>query len=136
MSGCPDLPLMIEPAVDHLDLPRWAAANGRLVEGLLLKHGALLFRGSGIHSPELFRKCVQALSDKLIEYNERAAPRREVSSGVYTSTEFPAELPISFHHEMSYSHNWPTRLWFPRVPAPSSATDRRAIHGKARDVRP
>ncbi|HKG15724.1 MAG TPA: TauD/TfdA family dioxygenase, partial [Pyrinomonadaceae bacterium] len=31
---------------------------------------------------------------------------------VYTSTEFPADQHIPLHHEMSYSHNWPTKIWF------------------------
>ena len=43
---------------------------------------------------------------------ERAAPRTEVANKVFTSTEFAADQPIPLHHEMSYSHNWPSRLYF------------------------
>jgi hypothetical protein len=31
---------------------------------------------------------------------------------VYTSTEFPAQYPISMHNELSYSASWPSRLYF------------------------
>ena len=48
----------------------------------------------------------------MLGYLERAAPRKEVSSNIFTSTEYPADQVIPLHHEMAYSHNWPTKLWF------------------------
>jgi len=47
-----------------------------------------------------------------LSYNERAAPRVQVDEAVYTSTEYPADQYIPLHHEMSYSHNWPEKIFF------------------------
>ena len=105
-------PLVLSPAVESLDLVAWAAANGADIERQLLIHGALLFRGFNLRSPEQFAKFTSTISPELLEYSERAAPRAEVYSKVYTSTTFPADQPIPLHHEMSYSHNWPTKIWF------------------------
>src|SRR6202007_875244 len=32
--------------------------------------------------------------------------------GVYSATEYPAELPIPLHNENSYQRDWPTRILF------------------------
>lgn len=105
-------PLVIEPNVESLKLATWAAGNRAMVEEQLLRHGAVLFRGFEVASAEQFQEVSKALYPDLLDYRERAAPRNEVSSKVYTSTEFPADQYIPLHHEMSYSHNWPTKILF------------------------
>ena len=105
-------PLILSPAVEALDLVSWVAANCEDIKQQLLKHGAVLFRGFDIRSPQQFGMLARAISPELLEYNERAAQRTEVGSRVYTSTEYPPDQPIPLHHEMSYSHNWPTKIWF------------------------
>lgn len=107
-----DFPLVLRPKVEGLNLAAWAQAHRELIEELLLRHAALLFRGFGVESAEQFEQFAAALAPELLEYRERAAPRVEVGRRVYTSTEYPAEHAIPLHHEMSYSHNWPTKLWF------------------------
>ena len=105
-------PLVIEPQEPGFNLADWAANNRELIEQKLLERGALLFRGFNIEGPLQFEQFARAISGELLDYRERAAPRREVGSRVYTSTEFPADQFIPLHHEMSYSHNWPTKIWF------------------------
>jgi alpha-ketoglutarate-dependent taurine dioxygenase len=105
-------PLVIEPQDASLDLTAWGASSRMLIEHRLLEHGALLFRGFKVDGASGFEQFACAISGELLDYQERAAPRREVGARVYTSTEFPADQSIPLHHEMSYSHNWPTKIWF------------------------
>lgn len=105
-------PLLIEPNVDDVNLSSWAAAHRDFVEQKLLQHGVILFRGFEVAEVDHFQNFVRALDPDMLEYKERAAPRHEVAANVYTSTEFPADQTIPMHHEMSYSHNWPTKLFF------------------------
>lgn len=105
-------PLVIEPAVESVNLAAWAAGQRGFVEAELLRHGALLFRNFNVETTTQFEQFTRALSPGLLDYKERAAPRTEVSQNIYTSTEYPADQHIPLHHEMSYSHNWPTKLWF------------------------
>jgi len=110
-------PLVIEPVLDEMNLAAWARSEREKLEGLLLKHGALLFRNFHISSVDQFEQFARAISPELLDYLERAAPRNEVGKNVYTSTEYPADQRIPLHHEMSYSHNWPTKIWFHCVEA-------------------
>jgi alpha-ketoglutarate-dependent taurine dioxygenase len=105
-------PLVIEPQAADLNLVVWAENNHQLIEHKLLEWGAVLFRGFEVDGVSQFERFARAISGELLDYRERAAPRREVGSRVYTSTEFPADQAIPLHHEMSYSHNWPTKIWF------------------------
>src|SRR5688572_14130792 len=105
-------PLVIEPQTAGFNLAAWTESNREFIEFQLLEHGAILFRGFNIEGLSHFEKCARAISGELLDYRERAAPRQEVGSRVYTSTEFPADQSIPLHHEMAYSHNWPTKIWF------------------------
>ncbi len=105
-------PLVIEPAMDGINLAGWAAANREQIETQLLQHGGILFRKFNVSAVSQFQQFARAISPDLLDYNERAAPRTEVSQNIYTSTEYPANQHIPLHHEMSYSHNWPTKIWF------------------------
>lgn len=112
LEGCEGFPLVVEPNAENVSLSGWAAACRERIEALLLERGALLFRGFRVGSVEAFQEVARAVTPDLLDYRERAAPRREVTGKVYTSTEFPADQWIPLHHEMSYSHNWPSKLWF------------------------
>jgi alpha-ketoglutarate-dependent taurine dioxygenase len=105
-------PLVIEPRVASLNLVTWAESNREFIERQLLECGAVLFRGFNVEGISQFEQFARAISGELLDYQERAAPRRELGARVYTSTEFPADQSIPLHHEMSYSHNWPTNIWF------------------------
>jgi len=105
-------PLVIEPNVENLNPVSWAQHHRAFIETELLKHGAILFRNFDVNSATCFEDLARALDPELLDYFERAAPRREVGRNIYTSTEYPADQVIPLHHEMSYSHNWPTKIWF------------------------
>ncbi|HEX6995510.1 MAG TPA: TauD/TfdA family dioxygenase [Gammaproteobacteria bacterium] len=78
----------------------------------LRRHGAILFKGFCLDSPQKLRKFAKAVSENLLDYVDRAAPRIELTRRVYTSTEYPSDQWIPLHHEMSYSHIWPSILYF------------------------
>ncbi|WP_438010594.1 TauD/TfdA family dioxygenase [Sorangium sp. So ce321] len=104
--------LLVEPSADTIDLAAWARDNRSWVEEHLLRHGGLLFRGFALPDAAAFQEVAAAISPDLLDYVERAAPRSQVAGKVFTSTEYPADQWIPLHHEMSYSHNWPTKLYF------------------------
>ncbi|HEY6802397.1 MAG TPA: TauD/TfdA family dioxygenase [Pyrinomonadaceae bacterium] len=105
-------PLVMEPEVEALNLVAWAREARPLIEQQLLKHGGILFRGFKVDGVEGFEQFARAISPDLLDYRERAAPRFEVGNSIFTSTEYPADQHIPLHHEMSYSHNWPMKIWF------------------------
>jgi alpha-ketoglutarate-dependent taurine dioxygenase len=107
-----EFPLVVSPEVEGVNLAAWAAGSREFIETQLLKHGAILFRGFDIETVNRFEDFTRAVSPELLDYRERAAPRMEVGNKIYTSTEYPADQYIPLHHEMSYSHNWPTKIWF------------------------
>ena len=47
-----DLPVVVRPAVDGMDLVSWASQQRDHIDALLLEHRALLFRGFGVDSVE------------------------------------------------------------------------------------
>ncbi|MGE0127977.1 MAG: amino acid adenylation domain-containing protein [Blastocatellales bacterium] len=106
------LPLVAQPDTDAVDLITWAGTNKELIEGQLLKHGAILFRGFGVTSITKFERFTRVISPELMQYGERSSPRHKVSESVYTSTDHPADQPIVLHNEQSYTLSWMMKLWF------------------------
>jgi alpha-ketoglutarate-dependent taurine dioxygenase len=104
--------LRVEPNAEAIHLAAWARDNRAWIDHHLFAHGGLLFRGFDVHDAAAFREVAGAVSPDLLDYVERAAPRTQVTSKVFSSTEYPADQWIPLHHEMSYSHNWPTKLFF------------------------
>jgi alpha-ketoglutarate-dependent taurine dioxygenase len=82
------------------------------VDEALLKHGAVLFKNFGIDTIQKFQTCMDAICVDLGNYVDGNSPRTKLAGGVYTSTEYPPEVPISLHNELSYSDKWPARLYF------------------------
>lgn len=96
------------------------AGTGGLVEYLrgasrlgeiLTEHKALVFRGFGI-AEDALEPIMDELLPNRLAYVHGNSPRTKVGRNVYTSTEYPAELTISMHNELSYAHAWPARLLF------------------------
>jgi alpha-ketoglutarate-dependent taurine dioxygenase len=100
------LPFVVEP--DGRD----AAA----MRGHLTSHGALLFRGWGVEDLDGFQRFVAAFSGDAAPfgYAGGASPRHRLSDAgaVYSSTEYPPEMTLSLHNELSYADVWPTTLFF------------------------
>jgi alpha-ketoglutarate-dependent taurine dioxygenase len=110
--GASALPLVIRPVIDSFDLSAWAAVRLPYLESLLLKYGAILFRGFGISGIEAFQHFVDVVSGAPLAYHERSSPRSEVGDRIYTSTDYPAERSIFPHNEHSYAIEFPRKLFF------------------------
>src|SRR6266566_6718569 len=106
------LPLLIEPVGSEVDLVSWAADNRNFLETKLLDHGGILFRNFRLGAVSEFERFVGAISGKLLDYSYRSTPRTQVSGKIFTSTEYPAYQTIPLHNEMSYTRNWPLKIWF------------------------
>jgi alpha-ketoglutarate-dependent taurine dioxygenase len=117
-----DFPTVIEPHEDQGLRAR--TLNDCLdfrdeLQQKLLKSGALLFRGFSVMSAsELAHFARQFSGRKLFNYVGGASPRQRLVDGVYTSTEYPQHVHLSLHNEMSYTHRWPTQLFFTCIEAP------------------
>jgi alpha-ketoglutarate-dependent taurine dioxygenase len=112
LEGGQTFPLVMEPAVEGVNLVAWAREARQQIEEHLLRHGAILFRGFNLDTVTGFEQFVRSVSQTLLPYGERSSPRTEVKTGVFTSTEHPADQFIHFHNEQSYTRSWPMKLWF------------------------
>jgi alpha-ketoglutarate-dependent taurine dioxygenase len=112
LSSKKQLPLVIQSAVEGLDLTSWAANNRSWIQDWLLKCGGLLFRDFEVKKNFNFEFFIQSICSELIEYSYRSTPRTLVEGKIYTSTEYPAEQSIPLHNEMAYSLNFPMKICF------------------------
>ncbi|WP_151482109.1 TauD/TfdA family dioxygenase [Streptomyces albicerus] len=111
-DGGRTLPAVIRATEPGTDPVRWIGDHRETVDSLARTAGAVLFRGFAVSDHKGFREVMNVLSSKVLDYGERSSPRSEVSEGVYTSTEYPADQHILLHNEQSYTDNWPTRIVF------------------------
>lgn len=112
LEGAAPLPLLVEPAVEGVDLTAWAAAHREFVAVRLQEHGGILFRGFGVTTSGEFERFARAICGELLEYRYRSTPRTRVSGDIYSSTEYPAGEHIPLHNEMSYTTSWPMKIAF------------------------
>jgi alpha-ketoglutarate-dependent taurine dioxygenase len=112
------LPLLVEPEETSAEgrsvssLIQSISANRAIVESWLYKHGAVLFRGFSIDNIEELNAVVRAIQRELLDYIEGDSPRTKISGQIYTSTEYPETYQISLHNELSYTHKWPSKIFF------------------------
>jgi alpha-ketoglutarate-dependent taurine dioxygenase len=106
------LPLVIQPAVDGINLVNWASNNRGWIEKQLIQYRGLLFRNFPVNTHSEFADFMQAVAGELIEYSYRSTPRSQVDGKIYTSTEYPPDQSIPLHNEMAYSLNWPMKIAF------------------------
>jgi alpha-ketoglutarate-dependent taurine dioxygenase len=106
------LPLSIRPAVEDVNLSRWAHRHRELIADKVSLHGAILFRDFNTQGANDFAEFVEAVSGDLMEYRERSSPRSQVSDRVYTSTDHPPDQSIFLHNEHSYARTFPLKLFF------------------------
>jgi alpha-ketoglutarate-dependent taurine dioxygenase len=113
------LPLLVQRKQDNPGVP--AGSDGLLrlwveqrewLDAQLYQYGAILFRGFEVSEQSIFQNVVAQLKEELLDYVDGNSPRTKVGGGVYTSTEYPPEYFISMHNELSYSAQWPARLFF------------------------
>ncbi|HEX8579301.1 MAG TPA: TauD/TfdA family dioxygenase [Allosphingosinicella sp.] len=131
------LPVPILPDDDPsaCALLRLAEEQRGALSDALLQAGALLFRGWRIHSLDDFSAAVTAFSGSpdRFGYAGGASPRKGLGGGgLYTSTEYPPDMWLSLHNELSYAAVQPRRLFFfclvePEVGGETTLADSRQI---------
>jgi alpha-ketoglutarate-dependent taurine dioxygenase len=114
------------------DVLGWAERNSEQIEAALLESGALLFRKTGLDSPQKFESFARLTSSELPDFTEESSPRSRVAGQVMTSTDYPGRYSIQFHNEYSYAASWPLKLYFcclhpPEVGGATPIADTRAI---------
>ena len=105
------LPLIIEPAADHVDLAEWVRNSRADVDRKMAKHGGILFRGFGLKDAREFQRVAAALTNELFaDYGD--LPRESLAEKVYASTPYPEDKMILYHNESSHMASWPSRINF------------------------
>ena len=105
------LPLVVQPAMDGVDLAAWAASHRDQIDTWFDKHGAILFRGFSLDGAPDFESVAGAIAGELFaEYGD--LPPEAASQKVYGSTPYPADKMILFHNESSHLPTWPMRQFF------------------------
>lgn len=131
--GEPATPLVITANKSGTVLAEWVAHHRVQVDLLLYHCGAILFRNFGVDDPGKLQTFAQSFGSELLDYADRGAPRVSLANKVFSSTEYAKEETIPLHHEMSYSPNFPGKLFFCcQLPSPKGgrtpiACDRRVI---------
>ena len=105
------LPALVSPSRPGVDLAAWGSSHRDDVEALLAQSGAVMFRGFGISSSDMFSAAAGSMVDALFgDYGD--LPREQDVEKVFSSTPYPADLPIHFHNESSHMAQWPMRIFF------------------------
>jgi len=111
-------PLLPVGPVD--DPGQWAAANRDALRATVLENGVLLVRGLGLRDAAAVGSVFRALAGGgLMAEREAFAPRQTYAEGVYSSTKWPANQQMCMHHEMSYTLQFPGRMMFACLTAPT-----------------
>lgn len=105
------LPLVLQPAVENVDLIDWVEGNRERLESQLSQHGAILLRRFNINTPSAFERFSLAVCQTLFNENGEH-PRQTVSGNVYTPIFYPADQKILWHNENSFNHSWPGKIFF------------------------
>ncbi len=108
----PEFPLVIEPNGVGVNPANWISENTDLIDMHLRDYGAILLRGFALKNDDDFRAAAGEFIPTLAQYMEGATPRTNLGKGAYTSTEFPPELSIAQHNELSYVKQWPMKITF------------------------
>ncbi|MCA1425788.1 MULTISPECIES: TauD/TfdA family dioxygenase [unclassified Bradyrhizobium] len=115
----------VQPLIDGKTLPmllRAGEAGQPLGEALpalrttidryLTDSGGIVFRDFALDGPDAFRAFAADFGHPLLTYEFGSTPRSQVTSGVYTSTEYPPHQHIPLHNEQAYTRDWPMKIWF------------------------
>ena len=105
------LPLVIQPALDEVDLIDWAREHRELIESLLRKHGALLFRGFDVDAVAPFEAFALTLCPELFKENGEHNPV-STSSHIQTPVFYAPSKKLLWHNENSFNRQWPLKIWF------------------------
>lgn len=117
------LPLAVMPGKirDVTALAAWLRSESAWVRQQLQNHGALLFRGFGVQTPQQFESLARAVDSDLKNKYLGTSPRDALTDYVFSASELPGYYPIPQHCEMTFTANPPRRIFFwcgtePRAP--------------------
>ena len=110
-------PLVLQCQTPGVGLDAAAAWVGEHRQELLrqaAEHGAILFRGFPIGTPQDFDRFVEAFGLTNFPYDESLsnAVRVNKTPRVFTANEAPPSVTIFLHHEMAQTPVYPSRLFF------------------------
>lgn len=112
-----ELPILITPECEGESLMEACTRLRASIEAHLRQVGGVLLRGFEVPSVADFQEFAAAFGHPLLDYEFGSTPRTAVSSGIYTSTEYPAHQHIPLHNEQAYTREWPMKIWFHCVTA-------------------
>src|SRR6218665_876481 len=115
-DGLP-FPLILSPSDDFQDKDAqfwndWVKENLKVIESLLFKYGAILFRGLALDTAKDFDEFCKAYGYQEFPYLGGFAQRKHVIGSVHTSSESPHGALIPLHHELVYVNDYPLILFF------------------------
>lgn len=124
-------PVVVTPKQDNSIrfLKSFASNNKHWIDSILLKHGAILFRGFEIHSAPDVESAIKSLEPNLNKQYRGTSPRKTQpgTEYVFSAAEVSATWPISQHIEMSFLPSPPKRLFFSALKAPKSVGGETAL---------
>lgn len=97
-------PLVLSPSPAAFSISSFTQAikaQKPLIDSLILKSGAVLFRGFPVEAASDFNDVVEAFGYEQFPYVGGAAPRTRVVGRVFTANESPPDQKIPFHHELA-----------------------------------
>src|SRR5947208_14510523 len=83
------------------DATRWAAEHRDALHAAVVEYGSLLVRGLGLRDVAETEAVFRRLASLMTE-TEAFASRRSYSDGVYSSSKWRPNQPMSMHPELSY----------------------------------
>lgn len=101
-----------EPGTPVDDFIQFYESSRAIIDEHLHSQGAVLFNGINIRNRQDFQQAVSSTGTRFIDYVDGNSPRTKLSDIVYTSTEYDSTKTITQHNELSYSANWPSRIFF------------------------
>ncbi|MEO7455150.1 MAG: TauD/TfdA family dioxygenase [Gemmatimonadaceae bacterium] len=114
-----NLPLVLEPTAEGINLAEWNAANREWIEAQLLVHGGVLFRNFNLPSPADFERAAKAVYGELFgDYGD--LPKNAAGEKIYESTPYPPDQMILYHNESSHLPLFPQKISFHCVVAAKS----------------
>jgi alpha-ketoglutarate-dependent taurine dioxygenase len=130
----PSRPSSYDLTLSHEDFLAKLRQHKASLEQLLLKHGALLFRGFNIDGANHFASVIESLGlGDFVNYIGGDSPRDKVENKVYTSTEAPPDMHIPLHQELSFIKNHPRHIYFycdiePKIGGATIIADARRVY--------
>src|SRR5690348_11207351 len=102
----------------------WVAVHVYDLWAVVMRYGAVLIRGLNVTTATLLAAVRDRMTTQVVADAEPFARRRDHARGVVSSADWPADQPMTPHHELSYALEFPQFLFYPcfKVPVHGGAT--------------